>query len=328
MSTRAATDATAGEKPAKRQRTREYATTTITQKSIGDINDDCLLLIFTYLPSEDMNSAAISCERFREIRCDPSLEQTRTGTIVCTERTTVTSIQAAFEVQQWNQVFRGNRKHLKVVGFERMHMLSDSEFERPHHIVLPEVSSLDMSFSPHTMNRTVRANYVMAFVRMLPNLREIDISFMHAERYALLKSICSYCPQLQQITWNGSQTQVVLHGGSFGPSSSQVTELYLDNSRLFSYVKSAARLYSSGDHSIRSLFMYCNNLERLSMKNAAWSILDYHDGSVIETFDVSQKMLIKMVRNHSTLRWLRSDLTEENVAMLQHERPEITFVSE
>ena len=43
---------------------------------------------------------------------------------------------------------------------------------------------------------------------------------------------------------------------------------------------------------------------------------------------VSQAMLIKMVRNHPTLRWLRSDLTEENITMLQRERPDITFVSE
>jgi hypothetical protein len=39
-------------------------------------------------------------------------------------------------------------------------------------------------------------------------------------------------------------------------------------------------------------------------------------------------MLIKMVRLHPTLRWLRSDLSEENVAMLKQERPEITFVSD
>lgn len=42
---------------------------------------------------------------------------------------------------------------------------------------------------------------------------------------------------------------------------------------------------------------------------------------------VSQEMLIKMVRCHCTLRWVRSDLSAENVAMLQQERPEVVFVS-
>jgi hypothetical protein len=36
---------------------------------------------------------------------------------------------------------------------------------------------------------------------------------------------------------------------------------------------------------------------------------------------VSQEMLIKMVRNHPALRWLWSNLLEENIAMqLQQER--------
>jgi len=43
---------------------------------------------------------------------------------------------------------------------------------------------------------------------------------------------------------------------------------------------------------------------------------------------IPQDMLMKMVRHHPTLRWLRSDLTPENVAILQQERPDITFVSE
>ena len=37
---------------------------------------------------------------------------------------------------------------------------------------------------------------------------------------------------------------------------------------------------------------------------------------------------MKMVRLHPTLKWLRSDLTAENVAILQQERPDVTFVSE
>ena len=51
------------------------------------------------------------------------------------------------------------------------------------------------------------------------------------------------------------------------------------------------------------------------------------NGSEGTSQPVRQEMLIKMVRLHPTLRWLRSDLTKENIAMLQQERPEITFVS-
>jgi hypothetical protein len=40
---------------------------------------------------------------------------------------------------------------------------------------------------------------------------------------------------------------------------------------------------------------------------------------------ISQKMIIKMVRNMPLLRWLCSDLTDENVATLRQERPNLTF---
>lgn len=43
---------------------------------------------------------------------------------------------------------------------------------------------------------------------------------------------------------------------------------------------------------------------------------------------VSQAVLMNIVRHHRSLRWLRSDLTSENVAILQQERPLVTFVSD
>mmetsp|Transcript_10757 Transcript_10757/g.19491 ORF Transcript_10757/g.19491 Transcript_10757/m.19491 type:complete len:97 (+) Transcript_10757:447-737(+) len=70
------------------------------------------------------------------------------------------------------------------------------------------------------------------------------------------------------------------------------------------------------------LMMHCMRLKGLIVKNATL----YPEGNTIHTFPVSQEMLIKMVRNHQTLQWFRSDLSAANVAMLQQERPEITFV--
>jgi hypothetical protein len=47
-----------------------------------------------------------------------------------------------------------------------------------------------------------------------------------------------------------------------------------------------------------------------------------------EIYDVTQDMIIKFVRNApSSLIWFRSDLTKENIHMLQKERPEIEFVA-
>ena len=74
----------------------------------------------------------------------------------------------------------------------------------------------------------------------------------------------------------------------------------------------------------RYLFELCPSIERLSIKDCAYDEYDVEEAEA----ELPQEDLIKMVRNHPSLRWLRSDLSAENVAMLQQECPEMTFVSE
>jgi hypothetical protein len=59
-------------------------------------------------------------------------------------------------------------------------------------------------------------------------------------------------------------------------------------------------------------------LERVSLRNAK---VDFDGLNQI----LPQYGLLKFVRNTPTLRWFRSDLSPENVAILQAERPEVTF---
>ena len=113
-------------------------------------------------------------------------------------------------------------------------------------------------------------------------------------------------------------------GGRLSMISDSLTELHLDNSRLLLLNSENAEAYENGGQSGFFLFKFCSSLERLSIKNVSWA----SEPRVRKRKDVSQAMLIKMVRNHPTLRWLRSDLTEENIAMLQQERPDITFLTE
>jgi hypothetical protein len=66
-------------------------------------------------------------------------------------------------------------------------------------------------------------------------------------------------------------------------------------------------------------------LERVSIKGAKYK----RKGQQIEPEPISipQLWLIKFARRATSLRWLRSDLTPENVAMLKRERPDVEFVS-
>lgn len=73
----------------------------------------------------------------------------------------------------------------------------------------------------------------------------------------------------------------------------------------------------------------CRQLQRLGIRNATWGICNTRRvDPPLDAAPVPQEMLIKMVRRHSNLRWLRSDLSQENVAILKQERPEVTLVSD
>ena len=69
------------------------------------------------------------------------------------------------------------------------------------------------------------------------------------------------------------------------------------------------------------LWKHCPVLARVSMVGATFNL--YSETSRPFT----QNMLIKLVRFHPTLEYLKSDLTDDNIAMLQKERPGIVLVN-
>ncbi|OEU14230.1 hypothetical protein FRACYDRAFT_240764 [Fragilariopsis cylindrus CCMP1102] len=80
---------------------------------------------------------------------------------------------------------------------------------------------------------------------------------------------------------------------------------------------------SNGIH----MFHYCSNrLERVSIRNARYRYRYHVDGIEVTPF-LPQEVLIKFVRNAPYLRYFRSNLTQENIAMLQREKPAIEFTS-
>ena len=75
------------------------------------------------------------------------------------------------------------------------------------------------------------------------------------------------------------------------------------------------------------LFYECTSkvLERVSIKNAKYG---GHYTEQEDVFPIPQTALIKYIRNAPTsLRWFRSDLSDENITMLQSERPAIEFTN-
>ena len=82
------------------------------------------------------------------------------------------------------------------------------------------------------------------------------------------------------------------------------------------------------------LFHDCGSevLERVSIRNAVVRVEFIRDDGFRgsdndELIPIPQAALIKFIRNApTTMRWFRSNLTQENIQMLQQERPKIEFV--
>jgi hypothetical protein len=145
---------------------------------------------------------------------------------------------------------------------------------------------------------------------------------------SIVGRFCESCTQLTRIALNNATGDYLdLFGSDFMDVADSLTNLYLDGARFHC----RARLYtynweeksSNGDMSLHML-MYCNCLERLDIKSATWGTFLPEESHGPQP--ISQGAIIKLVRHMPTLRWLRSDLTAENVALLQQERPDVTFV--
>ena len=108
------------------------------------------------------------------------------------------------------------------------------------------------------------------------------------------------------------------------------TELYIDNAYILLRNRNTGNVAGARTdqdaHLLRSapfLGICPANLERVSIKGVTVKGQEVDS----EHQPLSQQVIIQFVRDSPSLRWLRSDLTEQNVAMLQQERPEISFVS-
>lgn len=331
METRKAPDDKEKHPNAKRQRLlvgrrdTDDVSSVDTAVTFDSLNNDCLVHIFSYLQVEEMNVVAICSKDCRTARSNESLDQTRTGTIVWTDTTTLDSF--IHKIQQSINIFTGNRTHMKIMGLDKSRAhLASVETTLPElsdrltndRIPLEHVKRLECGDT--NVNHNVELPLIALFL-LLPNLQEIDLNSVPASsHYAIVVRLYRACHFLRKLKWNGCKN-VHFCGVEF----QQTTHLYIDGGHFAWGVLSAHHIMHRPPSTVPNsyLLMKCTLLECLSLKGATMVEEGTHT-----TVALPQETLINMVRHHPTLRWLRSDLTTENVAMLKRERPNITFVSE
>jgi hypothetical protein len=213
------------------------------------------------------------------------------------------------------------------VKIEESHRLVDEYFSEQYSeapiVAIPEVTSLALpwegglrlTYGQRNDLKQWELNCYLAFrylAAALPNMRELDLSGWN---YAyVLMNVAARFASLERLVLPGCHD--VESNGYILHLCRNLRDLNMDGA-CFIWLWSEGRIGAT-------LFSYrLLELERVSIKGATYK----YAGSDGEPLSIPQPWLINFARRAASLRWLRSDLTPENVAMLKRERPDVEFVS-
>jgi len=197
---------------------------------------------------------------------------------------------------------------------------------------MEHVTTLELALNTSESNEVGQIdcnNLMFLYIYYLPNVTDLVLNRLPTKN---TNSLFKIFHNLRRVTWSGAI--LYLNGSDFhgGPPELILDRCHFVLERSGTGMLNAHRmvvlevLSDNAATTNAHIFTHSRNLERLSIKDATWSTSTSDQAPPAEP--LPQEWLIKMVRHHPTLRWLRSDLSPENVAMLQREKPEITFVTD
>jgi hypothetical protein len=289
---------------------------------------------------------------FQLSRSDSRFDQTRTGTIIL--KTYLTNIPP--EVwQRWDQqVFTGNR--VRLVAILRQLPASDGDSDdlpfaltNVREVILQRDSFIKL---PASFNECEHGgmNVIRFFKNLLPNLDILDIGALalymaeiktyslNAPISALYHLRASVFRCTAEVVYPGCHFRL-LQPNPFPADDSRniLREIHIDPLRvapippIIAFCQEYSQLeqeewFDNASNANNGadwvLLQEYPNLERVTLKNA-----DYSNSSDHHWKELPQEALIKFVRHSPNLRWFCSDLTQDNIAILKEERPEVVFCS-
>jgi hypothetical protein len=291
------------------------------------LDDDSRVHILKYLAPADLSEACLVSGQFRRDCCHPSLPaMAKQETLVLHE---------SFGTRRGRWVDIGHLRRL-VSGLARKASFGRSVTSLK---IVWSSSNDGLSEVPEGQAEPLRKGFVVKGVSSLILLTdcceeavELAVNVLVPLFPDLRQLDCSPDSVPESKYWTGVFDRVghlfhsltrrrgrLLYGGAQLNRFKNVTNVYLDDS-LFHYDPTQS---SEGARRGMDIFRDCGlTLERVSVKN-----VQYQSGQVGRIRALPQRGLIEFVRSAPSLKWFRSDLTPQNVAMLQQERPDVTFVS-
>jgi hypothetical protein len=228
--------------------------------------------------------------------------------------------------------------HMRINDIDKFDYIYEGDMERiTKDVQLEGIVSLDLSL-PYPSSEKDLCNGLTnalcsslpnALSRVLPNLLEVDLSNNTFFNYTTLREFSKNCHLLEKITCHNIKEDFQLSlDGSKISLSVHLKEIYMDHS-FFCYTYTQETDFSDlTNPTLTKYFIFHHScckilLERVSIRNAQWC--NYRWGN--KPSSIPQNALIKFVRNVPSLRWFRSDLTQENRNMLRLERPDMELLN-
>lgn len=306
------------ENPSKRARNFDIDIKLDIAASFDSLLTDCKVVILSFLSPDEMNIVACCSKDWSQARTHESLNQDRSGTICLSRQTTEKSLFRVIQIAK--RIFSGrNYKCLIIMGLEKLqvslHNVDIVYLEGVEKLkVVPYVPSLSFD------KMEAKLKCVQAIINLCPNATDISMEclqvrdkfpFGHSPYWHTFFPF-EWPRKVERLEW--SNATIELDGVS------HLTTLIMDDTT-FSY-----DYESLNPNRSEYLFDNCPKLERVSIKGA--QVIMHRRGEPDPWAErMLDEIIIKFVRRHPTLRWLRCDLSERHVAMLKEERPDVTFVS-
>jgi hypothetical protein len=195
------------------------------------------------------------------------------------------------------------------------------------------VVSLDLSSSSLPRGCKMVSFYLTDILqKILPELREVDIS--NTDVKSLIRDFSIFfCPLLEKLHHindnDNNNAEINLCGRDMRFSKNPKEINSMDNAIFSVFFDDEDKIADLNNHQdIFMLYFCCNALEYFSIKNMNYSTTAGFTVMMVKSRFSHKTFLVKSVRNATpTLRRLRSDLTLENMSMLQMERPGIELLN-
>lgn len=340
---------------------------TQTTPDLRALSDDLLVHILGYLHWKELNALALVSKQLQKARADPTLDQTVELVIRLADYKKINpgehsrqlehgKRQMSMEemvdlIKQWKARMRtripnNGQFHVVYRGFNRLRIITGSDgpddnswynryvdhrrganetIDHTFPFMFPTLDQVkSIEFIQSRDDFTLMSREVYLFLTTLhPRLREIDISRVGALENSVYapvpRILCDSVCSIRMDNLSCRQDWNFLSNGC-PPMQGMLKALYLDNA-IFYVARRNANL---ADNSM-FLFHHRSKLEAVSCKRAR--LCADNLTSIPYAKELSQEQLLDFVRHAHKLRWFKSDLSPQNIALLRVERPDVLFVS-